>query len=99
MDIAAKLSDSDSTEETAESDSSDTAEEFDEFGLLMYGTPSQQCLHPKPWKKLRAKRGFKFFLCNHCAARWRLPCKAKLAAVANRRNSVGQELVVAVDEN
>lgn len=30
------------------------------------------CPHPKPWKRLRAKRGFTFFACRDCGAKWRL---------------------------
>eukprot|EP00667_Euglena_gracilis_P012091 EG_transcript_12384 len=36
------------------------------------------CQHPKPWKKLRAKRGVKFYMCVQCGERWRLPCKYHL---------------------
>eukprot|EP00667_Euglena_gracilis_P009434 EG_transcript_9586 len=38
------------------------------------------CPHPKPWKKLRAKRGVKFFMCLKCCERWRVPCKYRLLA-------------------
>lgn len=38
------------------------------------GTPPvEYCPHEKPWRKLRAKRGFKYFACRHCGAHWRLP--------------------------
>eukprot|EP00667_Euglena_gracilis_P008550 EG_transcript_8667 len=30
------------------------------------------CPHPKPWKRLRAKRGFTFFACRECGAKWRI---------------------------
>eukprot|EP00667_Euglena_gracilis_P013531 EG_transcript_13966 len=42
--------------------------------------PATPCRHPKPWKKLRAKRGFKFFMCLACTERWRAPCGARLSS-------------------
>lgn len=34
------------------------------------------CIHPKPWKRLRAKRGFTFFACQRCGEKWRLQTSA-----------------------
>eukprot|EP00667_Euglena_gracilis_P010491 EG_transcript_10679 len=30
------------------------------------------CGHRRPWKRLRAKRGFTFFACRDCGAKWRI---------------------------
>eukprot|EP00668_Euglena_longa_P045745 GGOE01061425.1.p1 GENE.GGOE01061425.1~~GGOE01061425.1.p1 ORF type:complete len:359 (+),score=34.84 GGOE01061425.1:27-1079(+) len=35
-------------------------------------TTGDGCPHPKPWKRLRAKRGFTFFACRECGAKWRI---------------------------
>eukprot|EP00667_Euglena_gracilis_P006258 EG_transcript_6312 len=31
------------------------------------------CPHPKPWRRLRAKRGFVFYACRRCQLQWSVP--------------------------
>eukprot|EP00667_Euglena_gracilis_P001860 EG_transcript_1857 len=33
--------------------------------------PSLSCGHPRPWRRLRAKRGFTFYACRDCGMKWR----------------------------
>eukprot|EP00667_Euglena_gracilis_P007673 EG_transcript_7752 len=34
--------------------------------------PSEPCVHPRPWKRLRARRGTTTFACLHCHTRWQV---------------------------
>jgi hypothetical protein len=38
------------------------------------------CNHAKFWKRLRANRGFAYFVCYHCGAKWRTSTKTRAAA-------------------
>eukprot|EP00667_Euglena_gracilis_P006803 EG_transcript_6869 len=33
--------------------------------------PTPSCDHPRPWKRLRAKRCFTFYACRECGVKWR----------------------------
>jgi len=37
------------------------------------GGARSSCPHPRPWKRLRAKRGFTYFFCLQCHQTWRVP--------------------------
>eukprot|EP00667_Euglena_gracilis_P018989 EG_transcript_20273 len=42
---------------------------------------SPSCPHPRPWRRLRAKRGFTFYACRDCGAKWRALTPSRVAAL------------------
>eukprot|EP00667_Euglena_gracilis_P002900 EG_transcript_2905 len=73
-----RASSADHDEEGAESplleleDSEDSPEPL-WCGMFAHPPVTFFCCHPKPWKRLRAKRGFTFYACRDCGVKWRLP--------------------------
>eukprot|EP00668_Euglena_longa_P015193 GGOE01019246.1.p1 GENE.GGOE01019246.1~~GGOE01019246.1.p1 ORF type:complete len:340 (-),score=59.21 GGOE01019246.1:236-1255(-) len=44
----------------------------DASGGAKSGSYGEPCEHRRSWKRLRAKRGVVYFLCQHCHAKWRV---------------------------
>eukprot|EP00667_Euglena_gracilis_P006685 EG_transcript_6741 len=49
--------------------------------------PSPSCDHPRPWRRLRAKRGFTFYACRDCGAKWRTVTPSRLEALTAGRDA------------
>eukprot|EP00667_Euglena_gracilis_P019000 EG_transcript_20278 len=53
-----------------------------------YASPlfSPDCGHPRPWRRLRAKRGFTFYACRDCGAKWRAVTPSRALALDAKRD-------------
>eukprot|EP00667_Euglena_gracilis_P006020 EG_transcript_6067 len=47
---------------------------------------SPDCGHPRPWRRLRAKRGFTFYACRDCGTKWRAVTPSRLVALEVERD-------------
>jgi hypothetical protein len=54
-------------------DNTDTITETVRFPTF----PSGRCLHRRFWKRLRAKRGYTYFICLQCGLKWRSPSQSQ----------------------
>eukprot|EP00667_Euglena_gracilis_P008338 EG_transcript_8438 len=57
---------------------------FVNAGLALSG-----CGHRRPWKRLRAKRGFTFFACRECGVKWRVQHLVKAAVAKETTTAQG----------
>eukprot|EP00667_Euglena_gracilis_P013124 EG_transcript_13519 len=47
---------------------------------------SPDCEHPRPWRRLRAKRGFTFYACRDCGTKWRAITPSRAMALEAERD-------------
>eukprot|EP00668_Euglena_longa_P005561 GGOE01006559.1.p1 GENE.GGOE01006559.1~~GGOE01006559.1.p1 ORF type:complete len:310 (+),score=17.85 GGOE01006559.1:66-932(+) len=48
------------------------------------------CTHPKPWRRLRAKRGFVFYACRLCQVQWSVPSSRAVLQKASEGGEGGR---------